>query len=678
MAISTLYRKLNDTSISKKLYFTIGFTALLVTIELCTLWFSITTLSAVRSYVGGEGLWSKAQKDALLKLRTYAYSHDEADYAKFTELLKVPLGDKAARIELEKPSPDYALARKKLLEGKNHPDDIDGMIKLLRRFHNIYYLKKAFVAWAEAEPALQELIKIGAELHILVQNDGNGKQIDLLLTKIDLINRKLTVLEDNFSYSLGEGARWLEQMVLRIVLALSLTIGITSILIAISINRNLKKGVYAIIRGADLIRNGELKTRVQVYSKDEIGKVANAFNEMTNTLEKNIHDLRLAEDNMLKQKERAEYSEKAKQDFLINMSHEMRTPMNAILGFARYLHDSPVNKEQLECIQMMIKSGDHLLMTLNDILDFSTIETGKINFIKQAFNTTELIGSVIKSIGAEATQKQLEISAEIDHAIPKVVYGDSGRLTQILLTLASNSLKFTTHGSINITAILISDGPEEALIEFRVKDTGIGIPLEKQDRIFNIFEQATNGMKRKFGGTGIGLSIVKHLITLQRGNIWVTSAPDRGAEFRFRLPFLKQGIMGTSAPNTGVGSGKGIRVLVIEDNVINQMLVLKLLKKHGYETSVAENGKVALRKYKEEDFDIMLMDLQMPEMDGYETTENIRKMRSYKKNIPIVAMTAHTVKGDFEKCMALGMDAYISKPFHPCELYEKIQLLVVK
>lgn len=685
MFISRLQKRLNNTSISRKLYFTIGFTALLVTVELCTLWFSITTLSAVRSYVGGEGLWSKAQKDAIMNLREYAYSHKEKDYLAFQQFLEVPYGDKAGRLELQKKNPDYDVVRENLLKGRNHPEDIDGMGKLLRRFHNVFYLKKAFTAWAKAEPALDELVAIAKKLHHLVVAKAPKEEIAVLLEEVDRLNIEITKLEDNFSLSLGEGARWLENLVLKTVLALSLTIGITSVLIAISINRNLKKGVDAIISGSEEIMAGSLTSRVKVFSGDEIGMVARAFNEMTETLEQNIKELKLTEGRMISEQKRAEKSEHAKQQFLINMSHEMRTPLNAILGFARHLEKSVSTKEDQESLKMIIGSGDHLLITINDILDFTQIETGEISFLSNPFQLSHSIQSTVQLVEQNAALKKISLEYSISPEIPETIYGDGPRLLQILLGLVSNALKFTEQGSITISAKQLERNGQQVIIEFKVADTGIGIPKDKQAKIFDLFEQASNDMTRKFGGIGIGLSIVKHLIALQHGEISVSSVPGEGSEFCFRLPFLLKPLVDTpaspqmpSVKSFALKSdyGKGIKVLIAEDNAINQLLVLRLLQRHNFETTVAENGKVAFEKYQEDDFDIILMDLQMPEMDGYEATENIRRLNSDKRNVPIVAMTAHTITGDYEKCMAIGINAYISKPFHPDELYEQIDRLV--
>lgn len=683
--ISFLKKKISDTSISKKLYFTIAIMALLITIEMCTLFFAITTLSSVRSYVQGEGLWSKAQKDAVLYLRIYAYSHNEADYTAFQQFMKVPLGDKKTRVELLKKDPDLNIARQGLLEGRNNPDDVDGMIKLLLRFHNVSYLQRAFTAWTKAEAEVTQLPPLGEQLHTLVQTNAQQQDIEALLLKIDAINKKVTSSEDEFSYTLGEGARWLEDIVLKLLLALSLTIGTTGITITVSVSRSIERGIKAIIDGAVLISKGILNTRVKVFSKDEIGVLAVSFNQMTDTLEQNIRELKVTEEKLTHEKKKAEASEKVKQLFLANMSHEIRTPMNAILGFARLLQDSTIDEEQRKYIDIILQSGDNLLVIINDILDFSKIEAGKVVFDVSPFHLQDNIASTIHLQSSKAIQKGITLTSAIDEKLPVIVMGDSVRLNQILLNLISNAIKFTEKGGVHVSVKMLKDNAREVLIDFKVKDTGIGIPAEKQEKIFESFEQATSGTVRKFGGTGLGLSIVKQLVELQGGQIKLVSKPGKGSEFSFRLTFLKdtkENILARdfTAATQPVGDvskmGAGKRILVVEDNPINSLLVLKVLKKHGYDTDVAENGKIALHKYSTNFYDIILMDLQMPEMDGYEATIRIRQLASDKKNIPIIAMTAHTIKGEYEKCIEIGMNSFISKPFRPDDLYEKIYTLL--
>jgi signal transduction histidine kinase/CheY-like chemotaxis protein len=685
MIFSSLRNKLKDTSISRKLYFTIGIMAVLVAIELSTLFFAVNTLSSVRSYVEGEGLWSKAQKDAAYHLRIYTFSHDEKDYQEFLNFLKVPLGDKKARLELAKPQPDLEVARQGFIEGRNHPDDVDGMINLIRRFHDVYYIHSAFVIWGQAEAKMEQLIPLGAKLHQMISTkSASQQQINKVLAEVEVINRQLTKLEDDFSFTLGEGSRWLERIVLRILLALSLTIGTTSILITVSVSRGIEKAIKAIIDGAALIQQGLFGTRVQVYSRDEIGVLATAFNQMTITLEHNISELKNAEESLIKERDRAEASEKVKQLFLANMSHEIRTPMNAILGFARLLEEAITDDELLKYIEVIIKSGDDLLVILNDILDFSRIEAGKVHFEKLPFNVRGNVAAIVTMMESKAISKGLRLTSIVDESLPVMLVGDAVRLSQILLNLVSNAIKFTDSGTVNISLSIVDENDANVIVEFVIKDSGIGIPLEKQGKIFESFEQATTDTMRKFGGTGLGLSIAKQLVEMQDGKIFVKSLPGMGAEFHFRLPFLKntarlqnKELRGEGAePSAAAKSGKGLRVLVVEDNAINQMLIVKVLQKRDFTIDIAANGVIALSKHRNNDYDIILMDLQMPEMDGYEATRNIRNMPDNKNDIPIMAMTAHTIKGEMERCLAIGMNDYIPKPFNVNELFEKIFALV--
>jgi signal transduction histidine kinase/CheY-like chemotaxis protein len=465
---------------------------------------------------------------------------------------------------------------------------------------------------------------------------------------------------------------------------ISLLIGIICLVLISSVVRSIKTGISDIVTGSGVIKKGDLKQRIDTCAKHELAILAWTFNDLAHHLEQNTNEVESLRINIIQEQQRAEQYERAKQYFLVNMSHEIRTPMNAILGFARYLQDSLKDQEELESVKMIVKSGEHLLATLNDILDFVNIEKGEVGFVCLPFDLNDTVQSIFVLKEATAKLKHIALNYHIDEAIPEAIYGDSVRLAQVLLSLTSNAIKFTEEGGVFISAKAVSDHDDHIIIEFSVRDSGIGIDFEMQETIFNPFEQVTNHMKRKFGGTGIGLSIVKHLIALQDGVIQLKSRPGEGSEFYFRLPFLKthagkdlelsNKIESNLIPESEIG--KGISVLVVEDNAINQLLVIKLLQKRGYQTTVAENGKIASEKYEVEDFDIILMDLQMPEMDGYETTVYIRNLSSYKKDIPIVAMTAHTIKGEREKCLNIGMNDYISKPFHADELYDKIRKLV--
>lgn len=278
-----------NTSIAKKLYFTIGIMAFLIVVELCVLSFSISTLSAIRAFVSGEGLWSKAQKEAFASLRQYAQSGREADYKNYADQLKVPMGDGLFRQALEKPVPDYALARRGLLQGRNHPDDIEGMTNLILRFHANAYLSRTIYYWIKAETSLKKIIPVAEALHRTSETGPLASaQTVSFQNSIDRIDNEVTPFEDSFSYTLGEGSRWLEQLVLHILIALALTVEITGIMIAVSISRNIQKGLSAIIEAASRFASGALDQRVEVYSRDEIGVVATSFNTMAEQLKTTV------------------------------------------------------------------------------------------------------------------------------------------------------------------------------------------------------------------------------------------------------------------------------------------------------------------------------------------------------------------------------------------------------
>ncbi|WP_316822392.1 response regulator [Pedobacter gandavensis] len=381
-----------------------------------------------------------------------------------------------------------------------------------------------------------------------------------------------------------------------------------------------------------------------------------------------------------------ESSEKAKQIFLVNISHEIRTPMNGIMGFAQLLEESLVDEDQQESLQMILKSADQLMAILNDILDFSRLEAGDIDFQSIPFTLRDTVHSIYRMMEDAAKCKGLDFSYEIPNTLPEVLKGDAIRLGQILLNLTSNAIKFTENGEVKVSLKLLNEEEDKISISFEVHDTGIGIPFNKQQKVFDFFEQVTNDTSRRYAGTGLGLSIVKRLVELQGGEIALDSVVGRGSDFHFRMEFGKvtdeikrQTISSRSKfEPTVLQHGRGIKVLIVEDNPINQLLVIKLLDNQGYEITVAENGRIALEQYEKQSFDIILMDLQMPELDGYETTRIIRKMEGDKGDIPIVAMTAHTIKGELEKCINIGMNDYISKPFNASELYQKIEKIIEK
>jgi len=381
----------------------------------------------------------------------------------------------------------------------------------------------------------------------------------------------------------------------------------------------------------------------------------------------------------------AEDAVKAKQQFLSNMSHEIRTPMNAIIGFTKVLLKTDLSAKQKEYLTAIKLSGDALIVLINDILDLAKVDAGKMTFEQTPFKMASSISAMLHMFEPKIQEKNLELVKEYDNRIPEVLLGDPVRLHQIILNLLSNAVKFTTKGKITVSVNLIHEDEKKVTIEFGVTDTGIGIPADKIEKIFENFQQASSRTSRLYGGTGLGLSIVKQLIEPQGGSIRVKSKIDEGSAFSFILDFQKTNAeveAEAEIPELDPEI-KNIKVLVVEDIALNQLLMKTLLDDFGFEQDIAGNGKIAIEKLTQKSadgtiksYDIILMDLQMPEMNGFETTEFIRKTMNSK--IPIIALTADVTTVDLAKCKAVGMNDYIAKPVDERILYSKIIGLVRK
>jgi PAS domain S-box-containing protein len=1052
--------------------------AILIAVELFTLWFAVDTLSSVRACVAGEGLWSKAQKDAIYHLGRYGHTRDNNEYNYFIKFMKVPQGDHKARLELAKPEPDYEVAKQGFIEGRNHPDDAEGMIKLFRKFNHISYINKAIQIWSTADTVSERLMPIGERLHAEITSaNPSQEKIDAMLEEIPPINFELTLLEDDFSYTLGEGSRWLENLILKILFAIALTVELSGLILTLSVTKSIRRGLKEIIAKSAEIAKGNYNVRAKKISNDEIGELADSFNFMADELEhhsierkqsnellkeseerfrlivENIKDyaivmidtegtviswnegakkikgysedeiigknisvfytdedlqlnkpaenLRIAKEKgnyqsegwrkrkdgslfwaeslitslydeegkmqgyakivrditerkiaenelrtkqaqlsmaqklahlgswewllnegrliwseelyriyglnfdekelvqkvnkmthpedlervirivaeskithkpfefyyriiredgsvrhihsrgnvildangevekmigtdqdvtdrfreeqmeklvmaatksnnaviiadhtgkiewvnegfslltgytfeevknthgellrkggttgltpgtdlydtvfsrkqsvvyegknftkagkeywvittltpvlgadgnveriiaidsditerkkieedlifankiaehslkkggralqeLMNAKKQLEDSMHVKEQFLAKMSHEIRTPMNAIMGLTDILLDSPITHEQKECIDAIKLSSDNLLSIINDILDFSKLESGKVSVEAIPFNPKEIIDAVLFTLRFPATKKGITLNfREEENKLPEFIIGDSVRLRQIILNLLSNALKFTEKGSVTIKSRVIEEDDANCKVQFEISDTGIGIPEDRISTIFESFTQASNETTRKYGGTGLGLTIVKQLTELQGGTVSVKSKLDEGSTFYVTIAYKKYTSEMPPAPvhqkKHSEESIAGGRILLAEDNEMNQMLALKIFARWNLHLEIAENGQRAIEKIKAGNFDLVLMDIQMPVMDGYEATRQIRNtLQPPKSNIPIIAMTAHAMVGEAEKCMALGMDDYISKPFNQQDLYDKI------
>jgi len=422
----------------------------------------------------------------------------------------------------------------------------------------------------------------------------------------------------------------------------------------------------------------ELVLIITKYDKSSSSLDENKFHNKSHSylidqLQNIISELKIA-------KQKAETAMETRARFLANMSHEIRTPMNGIMGLAKLMQGTSLNEKQREYITAITNSSDTLLAIINDILDISKVDAGKMTIDFKDFEIVHLLKSVQNVFEGKAVEKGIALKLEYDEMLEnKLLRGDSVRLNQVLYNLVGNAVKFTTEGEVSICAYITNISDFAVEIEFKVKDTGIGIPKEKLDSIFDAFVQVHDESTRQFGGTGLGLAIAKKLVELQHGTLNVNSEINKGSEFKFKLdfPYTLQQVEHTVAqPLIQPNSLLFLNILLVEDNPVNQLLAKDILEAKNFKVTIANNGKEALDIYEKEKFDVILMDMQMPIMDGYEAMKHIRKDFSEEKcTVPILALTAHVIEGEIEKCRLAGASDYLSKPYQPDDLYQKIYAL---
>lgn len=625
----------------------------LITVELLTLRFAMNQMSALRSFVAAEGMWSKAQKASLISILKYSQTRDERYYQAFLKDLDVPMGDHQARLELVKEVPDRTKLRDGFLRGRIHKDDIDDVVNIVRRFYWVSYLENALATWSEGDRVLSLYMNEAEALHRAIQSRANQATIQARLDSIEKLNSELTVLQDRFSYVLGEGSRWMTNLLITSILILVLTIEGTSLLLTVSFGRNLRRSLLDLIDAAKRIGQGTFNLRVPVRSKDEVGQLASAINVMAEELEETIGS-----------KEVAERASKTKTMFLANMSHEIRTPLTAILGFSEVLKGPDLSAaERNEFLDIISRNGLSLSRLIDDILDLSKVEAGGLVIEIVDLSLPTLLQDLASLFKARLLERNLNLKLEIDSSARKAVRTDATRLRQILTNLIGNAIKFTQDGTITVRAFAIKTKDHEEIVA-QVIDSGIGLKPEQKDRLFKLFSQADETTSRKFGGTGLGLVLSRKLAERLGGTVQLVSSEfGKGSTFEVRFANNTNGysVPAIEAPETSIDQIKLQKVLIAEDTPDTRILLARIFKKLKIEADIVVNGLEAVAHAKLYRYDLIILDIQMPEMDGYEAFKAIKNLGVVT---PIVALTAHALTSERNKIIKFGFHSHLAKPFN--------------
>jgi signal transduction histidine kinase/ActR/RegA family two-component response regulator len=513
--------------------------------------------------------------------------------------------------------------------------------------------------WTQLEAEIETRLDLGDREYMAVAVPLAGSQLELVLSR---------PLDDVLEHI---------QRARRELLVIGSLIAVVGLVVSHWVSERIARPIRALTGAARALARGELDTAVDVRARDEVGLLAQAFNHMTRQISALMKEA-------VEKTRAAEQASEAKSVFLATMSHEMRTPLNGVLGFAEQLQVSQLSAEQREQLGFIQRSGQDLLGIIDEVLDFARLEAGEMRLEQSEFRLSSCLGRALDPLRPAIAAKGLELSLEIEEGVPETLIGPASRLRQIAANYANNALKFTASGAIRVRAGRLSETPESVLLRISVEDTGIGIPADRIGQLFRPFAQLDSGANREYRGTGLGLAICKELAALMQGQVGVHSTPGVGSTFWFTALLKKHraesALPGREPaattpqqppswlPDAAARERRGRqRILVAEDNPVNQRVVAAVLQRAGWSHVLVENGSQAVERFAAQAFDLVLMDCQMPVLDGLEATRRIRALEPGAR-VPIVALTANAFGADRAACLAAGMDDFLAKPFKTPEL----------